>query len=275
MLPQLVLLSMLVFVPSQLPFEEYIVQHETGWELSTGDHDWFIKDVWFNSDLYTNQSSEIEVMVDLNGSIPYTTNGTGWTHFPDDYTLKTSIYFEAAEHSYMWYELGFLPSRHGMKRTPSSDCPVQYECFSYLLNWSYPDMKYAFEVDDEYGRTHWASAYTFFINVSSHEGWETLGWYRYPSFNVRFHTVQEWEVTKQPYQDIPYCGGVSYPPYPGEEYLTERNLFLVAIAAGFLWYSGDIYRFIKPKDVSKDAKEENHISPKESASENNSNPKTD
>jgi hypothetical protein len=270
-------MGLILLSPFQVPFEEFIVHHETGWELSSGEHDWFIRGVDYKSDLYVNQSTEILVMVDLNGSNPSITepiNGSDWSKITN--TMKAGIYFEHPAHSEMWIEMGFLPSRHWM--TPPSDfCPIPFQCFSYLLNWSYPSEQYAMEVDDEWGRTHWAEPLLFFVNVSAHDGWETLGWYRYPSFIINFHTIQEWEATKPPPQgDHFVCGTSSNDPY---DWINPNYFVYLAILAILLWYSRDIYclfrdiyRFIKRNWRKHNAQEKRETTPKESLSE--SDPKT-
>jgi hypothetical protein len=264
---------MLVFLPTQLPFEEYIVPHETGWELSTGDHDWFIEGVEYDSDLFLNQSSEIMVYLNLNGTTPFPTNESGWTSYSEDnYVFQATIHFE--NELFMWFEFGFIRHKHSMiPRLWDCDTPISLDldCFSYLYNWSYPIGTNMYEVYDKYGRFHWAENVYFYVNVSSGDSWETFGWYRYPSLSITKTTVEEWEFTKPPpgWDDPPLCGYVP-PAMRFEKYLTERNLWLVAMVAIGLWYSPNIYRIIKPKDVSKDAKTDISRTSEESAPENNS-----
>lgn len=279
MFPQLVLLSMLFLVPTQIPFEEYIAPHETGWELSTGDHDWFIEWVDYKRELFVNQSSEIMVYINLNGTDPFPANESGWISFSEEnYAFKATIHLTSRP-SVVWFDIGLIPWGHDMQpRLWDCDSPrsLDLDCFSYLYNWSYPSGDYLYEVYDEWGRYHWVGDMSFFVNVSLGDSWETFGWYRYPSLTLVKYTVEEWEITKPPpgWDDPPICGGVYYEPNPFDKYITERNFLLIFMVAIGLWYSGDIYRIIKPKDVSKDGEDKIQRTSEEPASENNPKTKT-
>jgi len=214
------LLLPFLLISIQLPFEEFIVPTEEGFELSTGDHDWFISHIFYDQDLYANGSTYIMLFIDPNGTDTYI-NGS--------YALRATIHFKYFP---MWFDIGYIPYPHQMTpvfqdcfdtdEPPCCDLSYRWDCFYYLYNWSYPDMDHAFETYDAWGRPHYVSELFFFINVSLAESWATTGWY--PPHVFLNHAVEEWEVTKPPdwaTEPLP-CGGVQYDYlYPWQEVLRE------------------------------------------------------